>query len=170
METIKIAHLYYDCMNLYGENANVKILKSFLEQQEIKVQIHFLTFEDVIDFNKYDLFYIGMGNENSQKCVIDDLIKYRNNITDSIEKGKFFITTGNAFNIFGKKIKNLNGNIINCLNIFNYFSEENDKRIITEQIYDCPKINKKIIGYYNIACNIIILSIIYFLMKKQEII
>ena len=41
MKTFKIAHLYYDLMNLYGENGNIRYLKNRLEEQDI-----FLTFTD----------------------------------------------------------------------------------------------------------------------------
>ena len=33
MKKIKIAHLYYDLMNLYGENGNVRYLKKKLEER-----------------------------------------------------------------------------------------------------------------------------------------
>ena len=38
---IKILHLYYDLMNLYGENANSKVLVKALENQNVKVQVDF---------------------------------------------------------------------------------------------------------------------------------
>ena len=36
---INILHLYYDLMNLYGENGNVLCLKKYLENQNIDVTI-----------------------------------------------------------------------------------------------------------------------------------
>ena len=36
MKTFKIAHLYYDLMNLYGENGNIRYLKNRLEEQDIE--------------------------------------------------------------------------------------------------------------------------------------
>ena len=41
MPKIKIAHLYYDLMNLYGENGNVRALKRFIERQDIKCDIQY---------------------------------------------------------------------------------------------------------------------------------
>ena len=65
MKTIKIAHLYYDLMNLYGENGNVLCLKKYLENQNIAVSVDYLTKDDKIDFNKYDIYYIGSGNDEN---------------------------------------------------------------------------------------------------------
>ena len=56
---IKIAHLYYDLLNLYGESGNIKALKRFIERQNVECEIHFLTLGDKIDFEKYDLYYMG---------------------------------------------------------------------------------------------------------------
>ena len=39
MKKIKIAHLYYDLMNLYGENGNVRYLVKQLEEQGIDTEI-----------------------------------------------------------------------------------------------------------------------------------
>ena len=76
MKTFKIAHLYYDLMNLYGENGNIRYLKNRLEEQDINVEVSFLSIEDEIDFNKYDMYYIGSGSEENQLLVLNDLLKY----------------------------------------------------------------------------------------------
>ena len=38
--TITITHLYYDLLNLYGEQGNIKALKNYLENMGIKVKIN----------------------------------------------------------------------------------------------------------------------------------
>ena len=66
MKKIKIAHLYYDLMNLYGENGNVRYLKKKLEEQDFEVSVHFLTVAEDIDFTKYDIYYMGMGSDDNK--------------------------------------------------------------------------------------------------------
>ena len=85
---IKIAHLYYDLMNLYGENGNVRALKKYFEQENVECEIHFLTINDIINFNDFDLYYIGMGSEKSQELVIEDLKKYKKEIKEAINNNK----------------------------------------------------------------------------------
>ena len=106
MKIIKIAHLYYDLMNLYGENGNVKCLEKYLTKQNIKVEISYLTKDNKIDFNNYDIFYIGSGNNDSFKIALQDLKKYIDEISNTIND-KFFIVTGNAINLFGNKYRKL---------------------------------------------------------------
>ena len=82
---INILHLYYDLLNLYGENGNIKALKKHLEEQNIKVNIEFLTLNDKIDFKKYDFVYIGSGTEKNLNLALKDLIKYKKSIKEYIE-------------------------------------------------------------------------------------
>ena len=146
MKTIKIAHLYYDLMNLYGENGNVRALEKYLNKS-FNVEITNLTINDKIDFNKYDIYYIGSGNNESFNLVLNDIMKYQNDIKKFIND-KFFIITGNAINLFGKYYKNKN-NIIPCLDVLKYTSKEKKKRIVGEQILKSRIIKEDIIGFYN---------------------
>ena len=77
MKKFKIAHLYYDLMNLYGENGNVRYLVKQLERQGIDAEVHFLSMEEKIDFKKYDFYYIGMGSEENKMIVLDNIMKYK---------------------------------------------------------------------------------------------
>jgi len=147
MKTIKIAHLYYDLMNLYGENGNVKCLEKYLTKQNIKVEVSYLTKDEEINFNNYDIFYIGSGNNDSFKIALEDLKKYKNEISNIIND-KFFIITGNAINLFGNKYVNKNESI-ECLNILNYSTKETKKRFVGEQLYKTNLINTEIIGFEN---------------------
>ena len=89
METIKIAHLYYDLMNLYGEHGNVLALIHHLEEHKIKAIVHYLSIEDDIDFDKYDIFYIGSGNKPAFKLVLEDILKRKKDIEKVILIGRF---------------------------------------------------------------------------------
>lgn len=149
MKKTKIAHLYYDLMNLYGENGNVRVLAKTLEKQGLNVEVRFLSIEDNINFDDYDFFYIGTGSEENQLLVLNHLMKYKKEIKKVIENGKYFIVTGNAIELFGKCINMTDKQVIDTLAIFDYETNLIDFRIIGEQIYTTSLIDKKIIGFQN---------------------
>ena len=62
---INVLHLYYDLLNLYGENANLRAIVHNLELNNIKVKVDLKTINDQIDFEKYDIVYIGQGSEEN---------------------------------------------------------------------------------------------------------
>lgn len=149
METIKIAHLYYDLMNLYGEHGNVLALKKHLEAHKIKTIIHYLSLEDKINFDNYDIFYIGSGSANSFQLVRENILKYKDNIKDALKRKKFFIVTGNAIDLFGRSYNDLKENDLETLDLFNYETFETDFRIVGEQVYKFSKIDEEVIGFQN---------------------
>ncbi len=149
MHTIHIAYLYYDLFNLYGENGNIKALKKELEHQGLTVAIHFLTIGDDLNFQSYDLVYMGASTEENQKIVIPHLCKYKEDIKKALNNNKFFLITGNAIELFGKYIIDEDNKQIETLNIFSYHTQSVPKRLIGESIMRCNFIDVPIIGFQN---------------------
>ena len=134
---MKIAYLYYDFLNLYGESGNIKIISNILKYNKIKHEIVYLSLDDELDFDRYDLVYIGSGTEDNLLIALKHLSKYKNDIKKYIEDNKFMLVTGNSVDMFGKKIEETK-----ALNIFDY-EVTKDKRKM-EEVY-----NDKILGFIN---------------------
>ena len=146
--TITIAYLYYDILNLYGESGNLKILKYALEKSGYKVIIKFVTVDDILEFDTYDLVYMGMGIPENFNIIIKHLKKYKKDIKSYIENNKVFISTGNSYELFGKYI-DLDNNHINTLGIFNFTSKIQDNRLVSEVSAKCKLFDEEIIGFLN---------------------
>lgn len=145
---ITIAHLYYDLLNLYGECGNVRILKKILEEQNVDVVVKFLTVDDKLNFEDYDFVYMGMGIEDNLKIANKHLKKYKKDIQKYIEDGKYFICTGNSYELFGKEIA-FESEIIKTLGIFDYKSKILEERKIMEISAKTDMIDKELIGFMN---------------------
>ncbi len=143
MKTIKMAHLYYDLMNLYGEQGNPLALVKAFERQGVKVSVDLLTKDDKMDLAKYDIIYIGCGSEANQEIVRKDILKHRKVLEKVIGKTTI-IATGNAWELFGKKI-----NDKEALGLFDYTAKYLDQRISTEQINEAKFLENKIVGFQN---------------------
>lgn len=145
---ITIAHLYYDLLNLYGECGNVRILKKILEEQNVDVVVKFLTVDDKLNFEDYDFVYMGMGIEDNLKIANKHLKKYKKDIQKYIEDGKYFICTGNSYELFGKEVA-LESETIKTLGIFGYKSKILEERKIMEISAKTDIIDKELIGFMN---------------------
>ncbi|HPX33062.1 MAG TPA: hypothetical protein PLT36_06120 [Erysipelotrichaceae bacterium] len=138
---LTIAYLYYDLLNLCGENGNIKVLKSILKD---KADIKYLTIDDKKEFEKYDLVYIGHGINENVKLALNDLKKYKNDIEKYIENNKFFISTGSSYEMFGKKIDD-----VEALNIFDYSSKTFEKNEVFEVNAFVDDCSSTIVGIIN---------------------
>lgn len=145
---ITIAHLYYDLLNLYGECGNIRILKKILEEQNVDVVVKFLTVDDKLNFEDYDFVYMGMGIEDNLKIANKHLKKYKKDIQKYIEDGKYFICTGNSYELFGKEIA-FESETIKTLGIFDYKSKILEERKIMEISAKTDMIDKELIGFMN---------------------
>ena len=134
---MKIAYLYYDFLNLYGESGNIKIISNILKYNKVKHEILYLSLDDELEFDKYDLVYIGSGTEDNLLIALKHLSKYKNDIKKYIEDNKFMLVTGNSVDMFGKKIEETKS-----LNIFAYEVTKGKRKM--EEVY-----NDKILGFIN---------------------
>lgn len=147
--TITVAHLYYDLLNLYGESGNVKALKYGLESQGIHVIIKFATIGDVLDFDSYDFVYMGAGTEENQKIALHHLMKYKEDVKKAIEKGTFFLATGNSLELFGKCIIDKHEKRIKTLHVFNFYTKEENFRMVDEALVKADFMKSYLLGFQN---------------------
>ncbi|MCR4580966.1 MAG: hypothetical protein K5666_00440 [Bacilli bacterium] len=152
---LNILHLYYDLANLSGEYGNILAIKKALDDQHVNYTLDKLTIGDKIDFKKYDLVYLGHMNYEVQELIRDDILQYKKDLLTQIEKGMYFISTGNSYELFGKAI---NGK--KALNLFNFESTkvteiisdeelQNEERLVSEAVCTMKGFNYPIIGFYN---------------------
>lgn len=146
---ITIGHLYYDLMNLYGEIGNIKVLTYHLKNQGIKVNIKNLSIDDDINFDELDLIYIGSGTNNNQLLVLNDILKYKEDINKYYNDNKFFLITGNAIELFGEQIIDIDNNVHEGLKLFDYYTKENKKRIVNEVYIPSLFTKENILGFNN---------------------
>lgn len=100
------------------------------------------------------LYSLVGGADNEQSILSNDLIKYKNNIKEAIQNGVFFLLICGAYQLFGKYYKDVDGNIIPGLEIFDYYTEaisDRKKRCIGNIVIDVNlnDFNTKVIGFEN---------------------
>lgn len=146
---IKIAHLYYDLLNLYGEQGNILALTSSLKNQNIDYIIDLFSLKDDIDFKSYDVVYIGTGSLEDLKLAAKDIIRFKRKLTNYIESNKYLIATGSSYLLFGKSITYSDNEVIEGLNIFDYYAKKVPQRIVCHSFLRWKDNYGPIIGFQN---------------------
>ena len=88
---IKVLHLYYDLLNLYGEQGNILALKRAFKNQNVEIEVDYLSVQDKIDFKKYDLVYLGSGSTENLLIALEDIKKYKKELSGFIKKNKYIL-------------------------------------------------------------------------------
>jgi len=140
---VKILHLYPNLMNLYGDYANITVLKKHLEDQGLKVSVEGKELKSKIDFKKYDLIYMGSGSDSNLLVALNDLRKYRDDIVQAIDKNKVILFTGNAMEVLGNSVIGQKG-----LGIFDFDVELTNKRYTGDVIANNDTLGN-VVGFIN---------------------
>lgn len=143
---VTIGYLYNDLLNLYGDEGNIKALKYHLEEQEIKVEIKYMTINDKKDFDNIDFLYIGSGTENNISIALEDLKKDKDNIKKYLSEGKILLATGNSVELFGNYI--ITNKKIKTLGVLDYVSMH-QQRIVKDVKVKTNLLDDEIIGFEN---------------------
>lgn len=146
---MKLLHLYYDLMNLYGEYANITVLARHLEDQGLEVTVDRKTQGDCFDCAGYDFIYLGAGMESSQKIALEDLLPHREELAAAIEKGAVLLFTGNALELLGKSIADCAGKEYQALGFSDFTTRETGQRITGDVICQCGQIQEPVVGFVN---------------------
>ena len=150
----KILYLYPELLDLYGDSGNIEVLKYRLEKRGIKCQVDtYSILEDKPNFSDYNLIFMGGGADREQSILSDDLVRYKDDIIAAIKNGVFVLLICGGFQLFGKYYKDADGNVIDGLGIFDYYTVSGGKRnrnignIIIESNIDGELY--KVIGFEN---------------------
>ena len=142
---LTLLHLYPDAMSLYGEYANLSVLRRHLEALGVTVHLEKVTCEDVPDFTRADLVYMGAGTEGAQKAVLLGLPHHADALRDALDRGCLLFFTGNAMEILGRSVTDAKGRTWNALGFADFTTVETDKRtpgdvIATSTLWETPTV------------------------------
>lgn len=125
---LTLLHLYPDSMSLYGEYANLAVLRRHLEAMGVAVTVKAVTCEDVPDFTGADLIYMGAGTESAQKAALLALVHHREALRAAVEAGAVILFTGNAMEALGASVTDAKGKVWPGLALADFTTTETDKR------------------------------------------
>ena len=70
---LNICHLYPDILNLYGDRGNILCMRKRLAWRGIDVNVDEVSIGQKLEASKYDLLFIGGGQDFEQEVLLPDL-------------------------------------------------------------------------------------------------
>ncbi|MBX2861026.1 MAG: hypothetical protein KTR14_07315 [Vampirovibrio sp.] len=128
---LRIAHLYPDLLNIYGDRGNILTLYQRCQWRGISVTITPLSVGDNLDPAKYDLYFIGGGQDMQQIKVCDDLLNHkRDGILQAVETQAVFLAICGGYQLFGHYYQPHEGDRLQGLSIISAHTIAGHKRLI----------------------------------------
>lgn len=146
---LKILHLYPDCMSLYGEYANVAVLRRHLEAMGVSVTVDTALFEDEPDFEHADFIYMGAGTERTQKAALTALLPHKAALKGAVDRGAVVLFTGNAMETLGISVVDAAGKTWPGLRLADFATVETDRRAPEDVVAHTPLWEGPVVGFMN---------------------
>ena len=107
---LNICPLYPDILNLYGDRGNIITMKRRLEGRGIKVNIDECSIGQPLNADKYDIFFIGGGQDFEQEVLLRDLSSGKaQDIRTAVEEEKTFLAICGGYQMLGEYYKTWDG-------------------------------------------------------------
>lgn len=129
MRAVRILHLYPDRMSIYGDIGNIICLQKRIEWLGLKYEYVTNTVGEKLD-GKFDLIFMGGGQDRGQIAVGRDLQTKKELIRDHIESEVPALTICGGYQLFGKYFLTNDSGKIEGISVFNVVTKATQLRMI----------------------------------------
>lgn len=151
-KNIKIAHLYPKLLNIYGDYGNVLTIKKRCEFRNIDCEVISVDTGDVIDIEKYDIFFIGGGQDKQQTEVSKELQRQKDILKEAANKGKVFFSICGGYQLLGKYYQPHEGDKLLGIGLLDAYTVAGDTRFIGNVTAEADFLEEKtLVGFENHA-------------------
>ncbi len=144
---LKIAHLYPDLLNLYGDIGNITTVTKRCEWRGIEIETDSIYGNEKIHFTDYDLVFLGGGSDREQLLVRDKLMSMKQELTSYVNDGGVLLAVCGGYQLLGSYYK-LKDETIEGLEILNIQTEIGDSRLIGDVVIENEEFGT-IVGFEN---------------------
>ena len=135
---LEICHLYPDVLNLYGDNGNILCLQQRLAWRGIESSVTRLPIGESADFTKFDIFFIGGGQDFEQEVLLADLDRGKSaEIRAAIADGKTFLTICGGYPMLGRSYTTWDGVTCDFIGAIDFETVGAKERMIGNFAFQC---------------------------------
>ena len=137
-KTLRICHLYPDLLNLYGDRGNILCMRRRLEWRGIGAEVTEVTVGQQADFTRFDLFFIGGGQDFEQEVLLSDLKAGKGDeIKAAIADGKTFLTICGGYQMLGHYYETYDGKRCDFIGAVDLYTVGSKQRMIGNYKFRC---------------------------------
>ena len=148
---LNICHLYPDILNLYGDTGNIICMRNRLAWRGIDCEVTGLSVGDKLDADRYDLFFIGGGQDFEQDVLLEDAERNKKaDISAAIADDKVFLAICGGYQILGWYYKTWDGKQMDFMGCLDLYTEGAKDRMIGNYMFTCDELDGEVIvGFEN---------------------
>lgn len=152
--TVRVAHLYPDRMNIYADRGNLAVLHRRLDWRGMVLAVTDIGLGDEIDPDRYDLVYLGGGQDRDQELVAHDLVATKADaLRSATADGAVLLAVCGGYQLAGAGYTGVDGSRMPGIEILDVDTEAGPTRLIGDVVIDAELdgVTRRVVGYENHA-------------------
>ena len=149
---VRIAHLYPDLLNLYGDRGNIICLQKRCQWRGIKATVKEYSLDDEVRLDEADILFLGGGSDREQRIVAGRLLESRDDIHAYVEDDGVLVAICGGYQLIGHYYQ-LDGERIEGLALVDAYTVAGPTRLIGNVVLQgaTEGLRTKIVGFENHA-------------------
>jgi len=128
---IRLAHLYPDLMNIYGDRGNVLVLVNRARQRGIDIVVSEVSIGQALDPAAHDLYFFGGGQDREQIPVAADLVASKAEaLREAIEGGAALLSVCGGFQLLARYYQPFDADRLPGIGLFDAWTVASHQRMI----------------------------------------
>lgn len=146
--TLRIAHLYPELLNLYGDGGNILVLRKRLEWRGIGCEVWEVHIDDRPSFSDVDIVFIGGGSDREQRIVCEHLLAERSELAAYVEDGGVLAAVCGGYQLLGHSYL-MGDEKVEGLSLVDLYTDRGSPRLIGNIAIESRISAQPIVGYEN---------------------
>jgi CobQ-like glutamine amidotransferase family enzyme len=135
---LRIAFLYPELMNIYGDRGNILTLSRRASWRGIDAQVSNVTIGDTIDPDYYDFYFFGGGQDKQQIAVSADLQGRKGDaLREAVERGAVVLSVCGGYQLLGHYYRPFEDEDLPGIGLFDAHTDASHTRYIGNVLVEC---------------------------------
>jgi len=145
-----VCHLYGNLLNTYGDNGNLLMLKYLAEKMNVTFRSEIISIYEPFDPNKYDLVFVGGGQDFEQLIISEDIQTKKEDLTEYIENDGVMLAICGGFQLLGHYYMGAKGEKIHGIGALDHYTlSQDNNRYIGDIVIHNEEFNETYYGFEN---------------------
>lgn len=147
-KVLRVAHLYPELLNLYGDSGNILVLRKRMEWRGIACDVREVHVGDRPSFSDVDMAFIGGGSDREQRIVCDYLRETRSELAAFVEDGGVLGAVCGGYQLLGHSYL-MGDEEVRGLSLVDLYTDRGSPRLIGNIAVRSRIAPQPIVGYEN---------------------
>ena len=131
---LKLAHLYGDLLNTYGDIGNILVLQYYAKQMDTDIDVKVVSLEQDFKKDAFDLAFFGGGQDFEQAIVSKDIQRMKNELTAFIEDDGPILAICGGYQLLGHYYIGAHGEKIEGIHALDHYTKSQDHNLFIGDI------------------------------------